>query len=219
MRLALILFTCALLGGGLSAQLLAKSPTKRGQWRQVSKRLRTNTDLQVTFTQQVLTLRKKIRRMQGEAYFARDGKFRWLMKEHGKQQVMQAYIYDGKTVVEHLPQDKVANVWSIGSGQVAEISRIVQLVKRLDNLERDYQVREAVGKDALLLTLTPHKTASITQIVLRIGNADSYISYLKIEYRGGRYSEYRFSQPVHKSLPATHFTFTPPVGTKVMMVN
>lgn len=209
MRIAVIMFM-------LACPLLAAT-----QWQKASKRLRVSEDLRVSFTQQVMTLRKKVRHMQGEAYFAADGKFRWLMLKQGKQnkQVLQAYIYDGKTVVEHLPQEKLANVWTVGSGQVAEISRIVQLVKTLDNLERDYKVKETTDAGTLVLTLTPRKATGIDQIILRVAKTDTFISYVKIEYRGSRYSEYRFSQPVHKKLPAAHFTFTPPVGTKVMMVN
>ena len=194
------------------------------QWQQVSKRLRVDVDLRVDFSQQVMTLRKKIRRMHGEAYFATDGKFRWIIKQQSKntqaQQIMQTYIYDGKTVVEHLPQEKLANVWSVGSGRVAEISRIVQIVKTLDNLERDYKVQATISNTGVLsLTLLPRKTEGIAKITLQIAKTDTFVPYLKIEYLGGRYSEYRFSRPLHKKLPASHFIFTPPVGTKVMLIN
>ena len=183
---------------------------------QISKRLQITSGLQVKFTQKVMTIRKKIRTTEGDAYFHPDGKFRWLVRY--QQEAVQEFIYDGKSIVEHLPAERIANIWGLASSRSLEINRVVTLIKSLANLQRDYRIKEQRQTAATLdLLLIPQTKSNISQIQLTVSLTKNFISRVKIIYQGTRYSELIFTKPLRQKLAPQHFTFTAPKGTRVML--
>lgn len=184
----------------------------------VSAGLRIKKGLQLDFIQNVMTIRKKIRRTNGQGFFHPDGRFRWVVSHRNR--VVQTFVYDSRSITEHLPQEKLANIWGVSSGKAHEISRVVGLIKSLDNLQLDYKVGEQKKTESeLSLKLLPRTKGDIAQVDLHLSLKQNFVRQLKITYRNGRYSEFIFRNPVRKAIDPATFRFSAPKGTKVNRID
>lgn len=204
---ALILF-CPLISGSSKTQTVDE----------VNKRLRITSGLRVDFSQEVLTLRNKIRRTAGRAFFDADGRFRWVTKQNGQEK--RVVIYNNKTIVEHLPSEKLANIWSVTSSKTLAITRVVDLVRSLDNLRRSYRITgEQFTADHLQLTLVPRTANDIAGVELTVALTKNFIETVRITYRNKRHNTFTFSNPQRRDFGAKPFRFLPPKGTKVNRID
>ena len=185
---------------------------------QINKRLQITSGLRVDFSQEVLTLRNKIRRTAGHAYFDANGRFRWVVRQNGQEQ--RIVIYNNKTIVEHLPTEKIANIWSIASTKTLAITRVVDLVKSLDNLRHSYRIAsKQVAGDHLHLKLMPRAVNDIAGVELSVALTKNFVETVKITYRNKRYSTFTFSNPQRRDFGVKPFSFSPTKDTRVKQID
>ena len=185
---------------------------------QVNKRLQITDGLRVNFSQQVLTLRNKIRRTAGQAFFDASGRFRWVVRQSGQEK--RVVIYNGKTIVEYLPTEGLANIWSVASTKTLAITRVVDLVKSLDNLQSSYRITaKQFTTDYLHLTLAPRATNDIAGVKLSIALTKNFVETVRITYRNKRHNTLTFSNRQRRDFGTKPFSFSPARGTKVNRID
>lgn len=185
---------------------------------QINKRLRITNGLRVDFNQEVLTLRNKIRRTTGQAFFDARGRFRWIVKQNGQEK--RVIIYNGKTIVEYLPTEKIANMWSVASTKTLALTRVVDLVKSLDNLQSSYRITEKqFTTNHLHLTLTPRTKNDIAGVKLTIALTKNFVETVRITYRNKRHNTLTFTNPQRRDFGTKPFSFSPVKGTKVNRID
>lgn len=194
------------------------STTKPPSLEQVSKRLRITNGLRVDFRQEVLTLRNKIRRTAGQAFFDASGRFRWVVRQN--RQEKRVIIYNGKTITEYLPTEKLANIWSVASNKTLAITRVVDLVKSLDNLQSSYRITDKQHTtDHLHLTLAPREKNDIVDVKLTVALTKNFVETVRITYRNKRHNTLTFTNPQRRNLGTKPFSFSPAKGTKVNRID
>ena len=199
--------------------LTLSAPTKKNPTlEQINKRLQITNGLRVDFSQEVLTLRNKIRDTSGQAFFDANGRFRWIVKQNGQEK--RVFIYDGKEIVEYLPTEKLANIWSITSPKVLAITSIVDLVKSLDKLQRSYQISgQKFTDDRLRLTLTPLAHNDISTVNLTVALTKNFVETVRITYRNKRHNTVTFTNPQRRDLGKKPFNFSPAKDVKVTKID
>ena len=199
--------------------LTLSAPTKKTPTlERVNKRLQITNGLRVDFSQKVLTLRDKIRYTTGQAFFDASGRFRWVVKQNGQEK--RVVIYNGKTIIEYLPTEKLANIWSIAGSKALAITSIVDLVKSLDKLQRSYRISDKqFTDDHLRLTLVPRVTNDISTVKLTIALTRNFVETVRITYRNKRHNTVTFTNPQRRELGKKLFNFSPAKDVKVRKID
>ena len=201
--------------------LTLSAPTKKNlTLEQVNERLQITNGLRVDFSQEILTLRGKVRNTSGQAFFDASGRFRWVVKQNGQEE--RVVIYDGKTIIEYLPTEKLANIWSIAGSKALAITSVVDLVKSLDKLQRSYQISDrqfSKSGDHLRLTLIPLTTNDISRVNLTIALTKKFVETVRITYRNKRYNTVMFTNPQRRDLGKKPFKFSPAKDVKVKRID
>lgn len=200
---------------GVASPLEAVSPRKLNekQLRALQSKIKLQHGLKVEFDQRVfLQLRKRTRKQQGFAHFARPDKFYWVFEKPRRQE----YIYDGTTLVHFSPADKIAQRYASAS-RLSWLKEIVDVVLNFDALLEKYKIlgAERLG-DKVTVELAPKvQNNEIKKINLEISQKKKYIQFVKFYFKRGDSLAFAFKNPIFGRQPANTFLFKLPPGVKI----
>jgi outer membrane lipoprotein carrier protein len=156
----------------------------------------------------------KKQKAEGEVFFKKPGKMRWIYTDPYKQEI----ISDGRTLWTYRPEDKQVVVARMA--QAFQSQTPTTFLAGLGNLKRDFRARFAQkpspGKD-YFLEMTPLETqGSLEKLFLQVDDKNFHILSAKIQDVMGNVTEIRFTD-IHfdNHLPDDLFTFSPPPGVEV----
>lgn len=193
-----------------SATAVAKELTT-DDVRALQSSIKASESLSVDFTQtttKALRGTKVVRK--GKAAFARPNKFKWMLEAPANEQK----IYDGKFFYDYTPATKSAAKLSPTGPQAHELNGIVDLILNFDTLLKRYDmVKAEENGDEVRIELKPKTGNEVTAVELKLTKKDPYITFLKMDLKGGNTQTHQFTNPSRAALPAD--TFKLPEGVKV----
>ena len=153
---------------------------------------------------------------QGEAVFAKPGKFRWTMKTPQKEDT----LFDGQTLQQYKEAENSLLRFKQGGSTLNEISRISHIVLNPDAFRESYDtISESKEADLVKLVLKPKKAGEIESIDLKISTKSpknpASIRSLEITYAGGNKWNIEFQDPSYQAVDARIFSFEVPKNTKI----
>lgn len=194
----------------LSSPALAKEITV-DELRTIQGKLKAMDNLSVDFVQSSFkTMRKKTTKREGKAVFAKTGKFKWMLETPTKEYK----IYDGKDFYDYDPASKTAAKYSPTGPRSYELRQIVDLVLNFDTLLKRYDLKKAEQEgDLVKIVIAPKTDTEIATVDLHLDAKEGFITFLKLNMKGGNNLAHDFKAPSTKELPAD--TFVLPKGVKV----
>jgi outer membrane lipoprotein carrier protein len=204
----------SLFAGSLLACLIGAAPahsqegSARAQLERFSKELRT---LHASFEQQVISTNGAVEdKSSGEVWLMRPGLFRW---EYGGD-FPEKVIADGANIWIY---DEVLEQVTVKSQSEAAVNSPLTLLTNLDQLDSQFEVREAGDIDQFsLLELRSRAAESGFERIL-LGLADDVLKMMIMEDAFGLRTEIRFQKVIsNPELDPRLFTFTPPESADVI---
>lgn len=210
--LMVLLFSISLLWPAWGS---GQTPSLEQVLSKVQERYEAHSDFKAHFSQETLvkSIGKK-QRAEGEVYFKKPGKMRWIYRQPNRQEI----ISDGKNFWNYRPEEKQVIVSRMA--QAFQSKAPSTFLAGLGNLKRDFRPRFArepsPGKD-YSLELTPvEPQGSLEKLFLEIDPKSFKIVRAKIQDAMGNVTEIGFSKiQFDNRLPDSLFTFTPPPGVEV----
>ncbi len=152
-------------------------------------------------------LRNKTTSTQGEAFFKKPNKFRWILKD-------ETWLFDGKNFFHYQPSKKTAVSYGKGAGKNKELQELVDMVLDLKALLIKYKVSEAKKQDKKLhIKLDPVLDGDIVGADVDIDLQKNFVTRVELAFKGGNKTTFLFKDPVFKPLLDNQFVI--PKETKV----
>jgi outer membrane lipoprotein-sorting protein len=198
-------------GSFLLSTPLAAKDLNMEDLKRIQEKVKGFDTLSVDFDQETYShLRGKSVKGVGKAVFVQPGKFRWqLLKPTADE-----WIFDGKTVVNYKPDEKLASRYASDGSKAREISQIADSVMNLDALLKRYDVIKATQDgDLVKVDLKPKTIGEITAMQLHLKPKEGFVSFLKLHYDNKNTLGVTFKNPSRQAVPASAFEL--PKGVKV----
>jgi len=181
----------------------------------VQEQYETHEDFKANFIQEsfVKSLGKK-QVAEGNVYFKKPGKMRWIYQKPGKQEI----ISDGKNFWNYRPEDKQVMVSPMTNAFQSKVPST--FLAGIGNLKKDFQARwakEPSPKENYSLELTPQEDRGGLEKLSLLVDWESYkILQARILDIMGNVTQISFSKiQFDNHLPDSLFTFVPPQGVEV----
>lgn len=163
----------------------------------IQEKLQNFKFLNLDFEQTVYKkMRNKTFKTRGEASFRKKpASFHWKFKDDIKEE----WIYDGETLYHYFPEKNYAQRYKSGAAKGKNLREVVDMVVNFESLLKRYRVDSATQKKELVTAeLFPKKKEEITRLVLKLDLEKKFIRGVKMEFDGGNYSVFVFSNPQRK---------------------
>lgn len=208
------LISVLLLTAGLSPGALAKDLSV-DELRDIQSKIKSSDSLTVDFVQtKVSGLRGKKTVREGKAQFVKPSNFKWMLETPTREYK----IYDGKNLYDFDPVAKTAARYSPTGPKQHELKQIVDLVLNFDTLLKRYDfVKASEDGDLVSVELKPKTPGDIVGIQLKLGQKDSFITYMKFDLSNKTQLIHDFKNPSTKAIAADVFDL--PKGVKVTDTN
>jgi outer membrane lipoprotein-sorting protein len=147
----------------------------------------------------------------GKAIFAKPAKFRWVIE---KPQA-DILIFDGVTIFNYKPADKIVSRFKTEGGRAKEIKEIIDFVLNFDELLKRYKLEKAVKIGQLItLSLIPKIPGQVTNLNITVDAKDYFVAVVSMIFVNKNTSEIQFSNPIAGKVDAK--AFATPEGLTVV---
>lgn len=178
---------------------------------QIQNDLHNPSFLKVKFRQKLFkSLRKSTQISNGHATFQKPNQFRWTIDSPSAAE----WLFDGKTLTQHFPDEKRASSYPAGHSSGREISSIVDMVLHPSSLLQKYNLTKLTEKAGVAqITFTPLHSIDLDKLEIKVHTRANVIASIHLFYQGGNRSDIEFFEH-STSKPSSGFLKLPK-GTKI----
>jgi outer membrane lipoprotein-sorting protein len=165
---------------------------------QLQKKLQTGNDLAVDFTQTIFrSLRKKTSKREGKGYFNKPNKFRWSLLKPSHEE----WIYNGDFLAHYLVQKKSVYKYQSSAAKGKDLQHLIDMVLNFSTLFKHYELIEAKQSEGKVhMKLKPKSDGEIDSTEIVLDTLKNYVSEMKLNFRGGNYTLFTFTNPNNSEL-------------------
>jgi outer membrane lipoprotein-sorting protein len=163
--------------------------------RELQSKLNHRTSLAVDFVQTRTSSLRPTRPSisSGKAVFAKPAKFRWAIEKP----LGDVLIFDGTSLLNYKPGDKVATRYKTEGERAREIKEIIDFVLDYDALMKRYNLAEATRVGASIsLKLKPKTPSQVHHLDISVDGKNFFVQSVNIIFQNKNSSAVQFSNPV-----------------------
>jgi len=184
--------------------VLKDGPLTLEQVKNLQDNLRAYDAVYIKFSQSIFkNLRKKTITNQGEAYFKKPDKFRWVLTAPNAEE----WVFDGEDLLNYFPGKNEAIRYGAKATKGRNLRELVDIILNFKQLLAKYKLDAANKKgDLVVLQLTPLEASDVEKIEVDMGIQVKFIKTLKMSFKGGNTTTLSFLEPSFKVFPEDKFS-------------